>query len=117
MTLSNAYTPQTIELVRGSTVTVRIRALEPAPSTAFKDLTGATVIFRAVGNGETIEKTITSFATHEAVACAVDVVFSASDTRKINLPMTWEAEYRLSGQEIVFAGGKLTGTGGANSDA
>jgi hypothetical protein len=58
--ISNAYTPLEIELVRGSTETIRLNVKEALPSTAWMDLTGSTVIFRAASKSDSIRKEIVS---------------------------------------------------------
>jgi hypothetical protein len=115
--ISNAYTPLEIELVRGSTETIRLNVKEALPSTAWMDLTGSTVIFRAASKSDSIRKEIVSFNLHEGVACGVSITLTAAETRKLSSkPWDWECEYRISGAETVFAGGTITGIGGTNDD-
>lgn len=116
-TISNAYTPQGIELVRGGTATIRLNVKEPLPSTAWKDLTGSTVIFRMLKGSTYVRKEIISFALHETVPCGVNISLSAAETRLLSSkPWDWECEYRDGGEEIVFAGGTIIGIGGVNDD-
>lgn len=114
--VSNVYTAVDIEVVRGGVTDppITIRALDAAG--APKDMTGRTVTFRATSSGGAfvIAKTISSFATIDGVACGIEIELTEADTRGIAYAMTWEAQDDAG---IVFAGGKLTAKGGANSDA
>ena len=114
--VSNVYTAVDIEVVRGGVTDppITIRALDAAG--APKNMTGRAVTFRATsgGGGFVIEKTISDFATLDGVACGIEIVLTEADTRGIAFAMTWEAQ---DDNGVVFAGGKLTAKGGANSDA
>jgi hypothetical protein len=116
---------QTFEIIKGNTEVLSIIALESLDPRVLKDLTDATVVFRATYGAWALRLSSEDAITIEAVEDGDDTVLA-----RISIPLTpaqtrsvpdgkcakYEVEVRQDGQETTVLMGYLLALGGVNDD-